>query len=123
MCVPARSLIFVEPIGLRKAEFARTLTQFMIEKEERLIGTDMSEYMDRFSVYRLVGAPPGYGGYKEGGQLTEAVRRKFVLCSSARRHREAHSIVFHILLQIMEDARLAVSRPSCFPASVTVTWS
>ena len=107
---PMGSFIFLGPTGVGKTELARALTQLLMEKEERLIRIDMSEYMERFAVSRLVGAPPGYVGYEEGGQLTEAVRRNPFSVVLLDEIEKAHPEVFNILLQIMEDGRLTDSQ-------------
>jgi ATP-dependent Clp protease ATP-binding subunit ClpC len=103
---PMGSFIFLGPTGVGKTELARALTQILMEKEERLIRIDMSEYMERFAVSRLVGAPPGYVGFEEGGQLTEAVRRNPFSVVLLDEIEKAHPEVFNILLQVMEDGRL-----------------
>jgi len=103
---PIGVFLFLGPTGVGKTELARALAEFMFGEEEALIRIDMSEYMEKFNVSRLVGAPPGYVGYEEGGQLTEAVRRKphsIVLLDEIEK---AHPDVFDILLQIFEDGRL-----------------
>jgi ATP-dependent Clp protease ATP-binding subunit ClpC len=107
---PMGSFIFLGPTGVGKTELARALTQVLMEKEERLIRIDMSEYMERFAVSRLVGAPPGYVGYEEGGQLTEAVRRNPFSVVLLDEIEKAHPEVFNILLQVMEDGRLTDSQ-------------
>jgi ATP-dependent Clp protease ATP-binding subunit ClpC len=107
---PMGSFIFLGPTGVGKTELARALTQILMEKEERLIRIDMSEYMERFAVSRLVGAPPGYVGYDEGGQLTEAVRRNPFSVVLLDEIEKAHPEVFNILLQVMEDGRLTDSQ-------------
>jgi ATP-dependent Clp protease ATP-binding subunit ClpC len=107
---PMGSFIFLGPTGVGKTELARALTQLLMEKEERLIRIDMSEYMERFAVSRLVGAPPGYVGYDEGGQLTEAVRRNPFSVVLLDEIEKAHPEVFNILLQVMEDGRLTDSQ-------------
>ncbi|MDR3708948.1 MAG: ATP-dependent Clp protease ATP-binding subunit [Capsulimonadaceae bacterium] len=107
---PMGSFIFLGPTGVGKTELARALTQILMEKEERLIRIDMSEYMERFAVSRLVGAPPGYVGYEEGGQLTEAVRRNPFSVVLLDEIEKAHPEVFNILLQVMEDGRLTDSQ-------------
>jgi len=103
---PIGVFLFLGPTGVGKTELARALAEFMFGEEDALIRIDMSEYMEKFNVSRLVGAPPGYVGYEEGGQLTEAVRRKphsIVLLDEIEK---AHPDVFDILLQIFEDGRL-----------------
>jgi ATP-dependent Clp protease ATP-binding subunit ClpC len=103
---PIGSFIFLGPTGVGKSELAKTLAEFMFGSEEALIKIDMSEFMERHSVARLVGAPPGYVGYEEGGQLTEAVRRKSYSVILLDEIEKAHPEVFNILLQILEDGRL-----------------
>ena len=103
---PTGSFIFLGPTGVGKTELARALAAFLFDNEEALIRIDMSEYMERFAVSRLVGAPPGYVGYEEGGQLTEAVRRRPYSVVLLDEIEKAHPEVFNILLQILEDGRL-----------------
>src|SRR5437762_3133013 len=103
---PIGSFIFLGPTGVGKTELARALAEFMFGSEESLIRIDMSEFMERHSVARLVGAPPGYIGYEEGGQLTEAVRRKSYSVILLDEIEKAHPDVFNILLQIMDEGRL-----------------
>ncbi|MCC6445904.1 MAG: ATP-dependent Clp protease ATP-binding subunit [Armatimonadetes bacterium] len=103
---PMGSFIFLGPTGVGKTELARALAQFLFDNEEALIRIDMSEYMERFAVSRLLGAPPGYVGYEEGGQLTEAVRRQPYSVILLDEIEKAHPEVFNILLQVMEDGRL-----------------
>jgi len=107
---PMGSFIFLGPTGVGKTELARALAAFLFETEDALIRIDMSEYMERFSVSRLVGAPPGYVGYDEGGQLTEAVRRRPYSVILFDEIEKAHQEVFNILLQVMEDGRLTDSQ-------------
>ena len=103
---PIGSFIFLGPTGVGKTELARALAEFMFGSEESLIRIDMSEFMERHTVARLVGAPPGYIGYEEGGQLTEAVRRKSYSVVLFDEIEKAHPEVFNILLQILDDGRL-----------------
>lgn len=103
---PIGSFVFLGPTGVGKTELAKTLAEFLFEDEDALIRVDMSEYMEKFSVSRLVGAPPGYVGYDEGGQLTEKVRRKPYSVILLDEIEKAHPDVFNILLQVMEDGRL-----------------
>src|SRR5689334_18820424 len=103
---PTGSFIFLGPSGVGKTELARTLAEFLFGDEEALIRIDMSEYMEKHAVSRLVGSPPGYIGYDEGGQLTEAVRRKPYCVLLLDEIEKAHPDVFNILLQILEDGRL-----------------
>jgi len=103
---PIGNFIFLGPTGVGKTEMARALSAFMFGSEETLIRIDMSEFMEKFAVSRLVGAPPGYVGYEEGGQLTEAVRRKSYCCILLDEIEKAHPDVFNILLQIFDDGHL-----------------
>src|SRR6187399_2456385 len=103
---PTGSFIFLGPSGVGKTELARTLAEFLFGDEDALIQVDMSEYMEKHSVSRLVGSPPGYVGYDEGGQLTEAVRRKPYSVVLLDEIEKAHPDVFNILLQILEDGKL-----------------
>jgi ATP-dependent Clp protease ATP-binding subunit ClpC len=103
---PTGSFIFLGPSGVGKTELARTLAEFLFGDEEAMVRIDMSEYMEKHSVSRLVGSPPGYIGYDEGGQLTEAVRRKPYSVLLLDEIEKAHPDVFNILLQILEDGRL-----------------
>ena len=103
---PTGSFIFLGPSGVGKTELARTLAEFLFGDEDAMIQVDMSEYMEKHSVSRLVGSPPGYVGYDEGGQLTEAVRRKPYSVLLLDEVEKAHPDVFNILLQILEDGKL-----------------
>jgi ATP-dependent Clp protease ATP-binding subunit ClpC len=103
---PIGSFIFSGPTGVGKTELARALAEFMFGSEDALVKIDMSEFMERHNVSRLVGAPPGYVGYDEGGQLTEAVRRKSYSVVLLDEIEKAHPEVFNILLQILEDGHL-----------------
>jgi len=107
---PIGSFIFLGPTGVGKTELARTLAEFLFGDENALISLDMSEYMEKFAVSRLVGAPPGYVGYEEGGQLTEKVRRKPYSVVLLDEIEKAHPDVYNILLQIFEDGRLTDSQ-------------
>lgn len=106
---PIGSFIFLGPTGVGKTEMARVLAEFLFEDEEALIRIDMSEYMEKFSVSRLIGAPPGYVGYEEGGQLTEKVRRKPYSVVLFDEIEKAHPDVFNILLQVLDDGQLTDS--------------
>ena len=106
---PIGSFIFLGPTGVGKTELARTLAEALFDSEENLIRIDMSEYMEKHSVSRLVGAPPGYVGYDEGGQLTEAVRRRPYSVILFDEIEKAHADVFNILLQILDDGRVTDS--------------
>jgi ATP-dependent Clp protease ATP-binding subunit ClpC len=103
---PIGSFVFLGPTGVGKTELAKALSEFLFEDEDSLVRVDMSEYMEKFSVSRLVGAPPGYVGYDEGGQLTEKIRRKPYSVILLDEIEKAHPDVFNILLQVMEDGRL-----------------
>ncbi|MDQ3355659.1 MAG: ATP-dependent chaperone ClpB [Actinomycetota bacterium] len=103
---PIGTFLFVGPTGVGKTELARTLAEFMFDTEDAMLRVDMSEYMEKHSVSRLVGAPPGYVGYDEGGQLTEAVRRRPYSVVLLDEIEKAHPDVFNILLQVMDDGRL-----------------
>ncbi len=103
---PIGSFIFLGPTGVGKTELAKTLAQTLFDTEENLIRIDMSEYMERHNVSRLIGAPPGYIGYEEGGQLTEAVRRKPYSVILFDEIEKAHGDVFNVLLQILDDGRV-----------------
>ncbi len=107
---PAGSFIFLGPSGVGKTELARTLAEFLFGDEDSMVRIDMSEYMEKHAVSRLVGSPPGYVGYDEGGQLTEAVRRKPYSVLLLDEIEKAHPDVFNILLQILEDGRLTDSQ-------------
>jgi ATP-dependent Clp protease ATP-binding subunit ClpB len=107
---PIGSFIFLGPTGVGKTELARTLAAALFDTEENLVRLDMSEYQERHTVSRLVGAPPGYVGYEEGGQLTEAVRRKPYSVVLFDEIEKAHTDVFNVLLQILDDGRLTDAR-------------
>jgi ATP-dependent Clp protease ATP-binding subunit ClpB len=103
---PIGSFLFLGPTGVGKTELARALAEFMFDSQEAMVRIDMSEYMEKHSVSRLVGAPPGYVGYEEGGQLTEAVRRRPYSVVLLDEIEKAHPDVFNTLLQVMDDGRL-----------------
>ena len=107
---PIGSFLFLGPTGVGKTELAKTLAQALFDDERNLIRIDMTEYMEKFSVSRLVGAPPGYVGYEEGGQLTEAVRRKPYSVVLFDEVEKAHPDVFNILLQVLDDGRITDSQ-------------
>ena len=106
---PLGSFLFLGPTGVGKTELSKTLSKALFDDEKNLIRIDMSEYMEKFSVSRLIGAPPGYVGYEEGGQLTEAVRRKPYSVVLFDEIEKAHPDVFNILLQILDDGRITDS--------------
>jgi ATP-dependent Clp protease ATP-binding subunit ClpB len=103
---PIGSFLFLGPTGVGKTELARALAEFMFDSEQAMVRIDMSEYMEKHAVARLIGAPPGYVGYEEGGQLTEAVRRRPYSVVLLDEIEKAHPDVFNVLLQIMDDGRL-----------------
>ncbi len=103
---PIGTFLFLGPTGVGKTELARALAEFMFDSQDAMIRIDMSEYMEKHSVARLVGAPPGYVGYEEGGQLTESVRRRPYSVVLLDEIEKAHSDVFNVLLQVMDDGRL-----------------
>ena len=103
---PIGTFLFLGPTGVGKTELARALAEFMFDSEDAMVRLDMSEYMEKHTVSRLVGAPPGYVGYEEGGQLTEAVRRRPYSVVLLDEIEKAHSDVFNTLLQVMDDGRL-----------------
>ncbi|MFL5922144.1 MAG: ATP-dependent chaperone ClpB [Gaiellaceae bacterium] len=107
---PIGSFVFLGPTGVGKTELARALAEFMFDDERAMVRLDMSEYMEKHSVSRLVGAPPGYVGYDEGGQLTEAVRRRPYSVVLLDEIEKAHPDVFNVLLQILDDGRLTDGR-------------
>ncbi|MEL7227194.1 MAG: AAA family ATPase, partial [Cyanobacteria bacterium J06576_12] len=107
---PIGSFMFMGPTGVGKTELARALASFLFDTEEALIRLDMSEYMEKNSVSRLVGAPPGYVGYEEGGQLSEAVRRRPYSVVLLDEVEKAHADVFNILLQVLDDGRITDSQ-------------
>ncbi len=107
---PIGSFLFLGPTGVGKTELAKTLAESLFDDERNLIRIDMSEYMEKFSVSRLIGAPPGYVGYEEGGQLTEAVRRKPYSVVLLDEIEKAHPDVFNLLLQVLDDGRITDSQ-------------
>jgi ATP-dependent Clp protease ATP-binding subunit ClpB len=107
---PIGSFIFLGPTGVGKTETARALAEFLFDDEQALVRIDMSEYMEKHAVSRLIGAPPGYIGYDEGGQLTEAVRRRPYSVVLFDEIEKAHPDVFNVLLQILDDGRLTDSK-------------
>ena len=106
---PSGSFLFLGPTGVGKTELCKALAEFLFDTEEALVRIDMSEFMEKHSVARLIGAPPGYGGYEEGGYLTEAVRRKPYSVILLDEVEKAHPDVFNVLLQVLEDGRLTDS--------------
>ncbi len=107
---PIGSFLFLGPTGVGKTELARALAEFLFDDEHAMVRIDMSEYMEKFAVSRLVGAPPGYVGYEEGGQLTEAVRRRPYQVILLDEIEKAHPDVFNVLLQVLDDGRLTDSQ-------------
>ncbi len=107
---PIGSFIFLGSTGVGKTELARALAEFLFNDENAIVRIDMSEYMEKFSVSRLIGAPPGYVGYDEGGQLTEAVRRKPYSVVLLDEIEKAHPEVFNLLLQVLDEGRLTDSK-------------
>ena len=107
---PIGSFLFLGPTGVGKTELAKTLAEALFDSERNLVRIDMSEYMEKFSVSRLIGAPPGYVGYEEGGQLTEAVRRKPYSVVLFDEVEKAHPDVFNVLLQVLDDGRITDSQ-------------
>jgi ATP-dependent Clp protease ATP-binding subunit ClpC len=103
---PIGTFIFLGPTGVGKTELARSLARYMFDSEDALIRIDMSEYMEKFTVTRLIGAPPGYVGYEEGGQLTERVRRKPYSVILLDEIEKAHPDIYNILLQVLDDGQL-----------------
>ena len=109
---PIASFLFLGPTGVGKTELAKALAQSLFDSEDNLVRIDMSEYMEKHSVSRLIGAPPGYVGHEEGGQLTEAVRRKPYSVVLFDEVEKAHPDVFHVLLQILDGATDSRAVPS-----------
>ena len=107
---PIGSFIFLGPTGVGKTETARALAEFLFDDEQAMVRIDMSEYMEKHAVARLIGAPPGYVGYDEGGQLTEAVRRRPYSVILFDEIEKAHPDVFNVLLQVLDDGRLTDSK-------------
>ena len=107
---PIGSFLFLGPTGVGKTELAKALAQALFDDEKNIVRIDMTEYMEKFSVSRLIGAPPGYVGYEEGGQLTEAVRRKPYSVILFDEIEKAHPDVFNILLQVLDDGRITDSQ-------------
>jgi ATP-dependent Clp protease ATP-binding subunit ClpB len=103
---PVGSFLFLGPTGVGKTELARALAEFLFDDERAMVRLDMSEYMEKHAVARMIGAPPGYVGYEEGGQLTEAVRRRPYAVVLLDEIEKAHTDVFNVLLQILDDGRL-----------------
>jgi ATP-dependent Clp protease ATP-binding subunit ClpB len=122
---PIGSFIFLGPTGVGKTELAKTLAEALFDTEENMVRIDMSEYMERHTVSRLVGAPPGYVGYEEGGQLTEAIRRKPYAVILFDEIEKAHGDVFNVLLQMLDDGRLtdAQGRTVDFKNTVVIMTS
>lgn len=117
---PIASLVFLGPTGVGKTELCKALAEFMFDTEEAMIRIDMSEYMEKHTVSRLVGSPPGYVGYEEGGQLTNAVRRKPYSVILFDEMEKAHPDVFNIMLQMLDDGRVTDSKGNVVNFSNTV---
>jgi len=107
---PIGSFLFMGPTGVGKTELARALAAFLFDSEEAMVRIDMSEYMEKHAVSRLIGAPPGYVGYEEGGQLSEAIRRRPYSVVLLDEVEKAHRDVFNILLQVLDDGRITDSQ-------------
>ena len=107
---PIGSFLFLGPTGVGKTELAKSLAATLFDDESNMVRIDMSEYMEKFSVSRLIGAPPGYVGYDEGGQLTEAVRRKPYAVVLFDEIEKAHPDVYNVLLQVLDDGRITDSQ-------------
>ena len=122
---PIGSFLFLGPTGVGKTELAKALAEALFDSEKNLVRIDMSEYMEKFSVSRLIGAPPGYVGYEEGGQLTEAVRRKPYSVILFDEVEKAHPDVFNVLLQVLDDGRITDSqgRPVDFKNTIIILTS
>ena len=117
---PIGSFLFLGPTGVGKTELAKTLAECLFDDEKNMVRIDMTEYMEKFSVSRLIGAPPGYVGYEEGGQLTEAVRRKPYSVILFDEVEKAHPDVFNILLQVLDDGRITDSQGRTVDFKITV---
>jgi ATP-dependent Clp protease ATP-binding subunit ClpB len=118
---PTGSFLFLGPTGVGKTELAKALAEFLFDDERAMIRIDMSEYSEKHSVARLVGAPPGYIGYDQGGQLTEAVRRRPYSVVLLDEVEKAHSDVFDVLLQVLDDGRLTDGQGRMW-TSATPSW-
>ena len=110
---PIGSFIFLGTTGVGKTELAKVLAEYLFDDENMMTRIDMSEYQEKFSATRLIGAPPGYVGYDEGGQLTEAIRRKPYSVVLFDEIEKAHPDVFNILLQVLDDGRLTDNKGQC----------
>lgn len=117
---PIGSFLFMGPTGVGKTELAKALAQFLFDADDAMVRLDMSEYMDKSSVMRVIGAPPGYIGYEEGGQLAEAIRRKPYSVVLLDEVEKAHPDVFNILLQVLDDGRITDSQGRTIDFSNTV---
>ena len=117
---PIGSFLFMGPTGVGKTELAKTLAESLFDDEQNMVRIDMSEYMEKYSVSRLIGAPPGYVGYEEGGQLTEAVRRKPYSVVLFDEIEKAHPDVFNVLLQVLDDGRITDSQGRCVDFKNTI---
>ena len=117
---PIGSFLFLGPTGVGKTELAKSLAECLFDNESNMVRLDMSEYMEKYSVARLIGAPPGYVGYEEGGQLTEAVRRKPYSVVLFDEVEKAHPDVFNVLLQVLDDGRITDSQGMCVDFKNTI---
>lgn len=117
---PIGSFLFLGPTGVGKTELAKSLAECLFDNESNMVRLDMSEYMEKYSVARLIGAPPGYVGYEEGGQLTEAVRRKPYSVVLFDEVEKAHPDVFNVLLQVLDDGRITDSQGRCVDFKNTI---
>ena len=119
---PIGSFLFLGPTGVGKTELAKTLAENLFDDEQNMVRIDMSEYMEKYSVSRLIGAPPGYVGYEEGGQLTEAVRRKPYSVVLFDEIEKAHPDVFNVLLQVLDDGRITDSQGRTVDFKNTISY-
>ena len=117
---PLGSFLFLGPTGVGKTELSKTLADFLFDNQKALLRIDMSEYMEKHSVSRLIGSPPGYVGYDQGGLLTEAVRRKPYQVILFAEVEKAHSDVFNVLLQVLDDGRLTDGQGRTVDSKTTI---
>jgi ATP-dependent Clp protease ATP-binding subunit ClpC len=122
---PIGSFIFLGPTGVGKTQLAKVLSKYLFDSDDALIRIDMSEYMEKFAISRLIGAPPGYVGYEEGGQLTEKVRRKPYSVVLLDEIEKAHPDVFNLLLQVLDDGQItdSLGRKIDFKNSIIIMTS